>query len=80
MRRRAVKIIRKSGQSEVDTELFVKETDILRQISHPNIIQIFEMFEDEAFYYLVTELVLGGDLFDLIENRHEQFTEKQVAH
>lgn len=34
----------------------MKETEILRDISHPNIIRIYDMFEDDTSYYMVTEL------------------------
>jgi serine/threonine protein kinase len=43
------------------------ETDILRKLAHQNIITIFEVFEDEAQFYLVTELCTMGDLYDAID-------------
>jgi hypothetical protein len=61
---------------------FLRETEILREISHPNIIRIFDMFEDETSYYMVTELCLGGDLFSKIEemsDKQKSFSEKQCA-
>lgn len=61
---------------------FLKETEILREISHPNIIRIVDMFEDETSFYMVTELCLGGDLFSKIEemlDKHKAFSEKQCA-
>ena len=42
------------------------EVEILKQIDHPNIIKIFEFYEDEAFFYIVSELCTGGELFDRI--------------
>lgn len=33
---------------------------------HPNIIKIFEFFEDEKSMYIVTELCTGGELFDRV--------------
>ena len=42
---------------------------ILSQLDHPNILKIYEYFEDEAKLYIVTELCTGGELFDrIIEN------------
>ena len=61
---------------------FLRETEILREISHANIIRIFDMFEDETSYYMVTELCLGGDLFSKIEemsDKQKSFSEKQCA-
>ena len=36
---------------------------------HPNIIKMYEFFEDEKRYYLVTEICKGGTLFDEILQR-----------
>ena len=45
---------------------------------HPNIIKIFEFYQDERYFYIVTELCSGGELFDkIIEERH--FSEKRAA-
>ena len=33
---------------------------------HPNILKVFEFFHDEKYFYIVTELCLGGELFDKI--------------
>ena len=35
-------------------------------VDHPNILKVFESYEDEKFYYLVTEFCTGGELFDRI--------------
>lgn len=42
------------------------ETDILRKVRHPNIIQMNEIFETDEYLFLVMELVTGGELFDKI--------------
>jgi len=38
----------------------------MRELDHPNIIKLFETFEDSKFVYLVMELCEGGELFDKI--------------
>ena len=66
--KRAVKIIKKVvGEYDLDLQDFIQETSMLRSIPHPNVIQIYEMFEDDAQFYIVTELCEGGDLFSRIE-------------
>lgn len=45
---------------------------------HPNIIKVYEFFQDEKFFYIVTELCLGGELFDKIQEE-KSFTEKKAA-
>ena len=42
---------------------------MLNRLDHPNIIKIFETFQDEYNYYIVSELVPKGDLFDEIVRR-----------
>lgn len=55
------------------------EIDIMRELDHPNIIKLFEVFEDTRFVYLVMELCEGGELFDkIIENIH--FTESTARY
>merc|ERR1719327_2474107 len=47
-------------------------------MDHPNIIKLFESFEDHRNIYLVMELCTGGELFDrIIDAGH--FTEVQAA-
>lgn len=57
---------------------FFEEIEILRQLDHPNILRLFEVFEDEKRYYLVTELCTGGELFEEISKR-SVFSEKDAA-
>ena len=52
---RAMKVIKKQGVSEEEKEQMFKEVSILKQLDHPNIIKIFDMYEDEEYIYLVIE-------------------------
>ena len=60
---RAIKILKKSGQDE--EKLFL-EVNILSKLSHPNIMHIYEFYDDQANFYIVSELCKGGELFDMI--------------
>ena len=42
------------------------EINILRKISHPNITNIFEIYEDSRKYYIMMEFLEGGELFEAI--------------
>ena len=33
-------------------------------MSHPNIIKIHEFYQDDKFFYIVSELCKGGELFE----------------
>jgi len=61
---RAVKCIDKSKVPE--SERFESEMEIHGELDHPNIVKLFEIFEDTKNYYLVMELCTGGELFDRI--------------
>lgn len=54
--------------SQAEEFSFRHEISILKKLDHPNIIKLFEVFEDKDRYYLVTELCKGGELFDEIIN------------
>lgn len=53
---RAVKIISKANMAAEEEENFKYEVSILKNLDHPNILKLYEIFEDEESYYLVTEL------------------------
>lgn len=50
---RAIKQIKRS--SIRNPIQFTNEMDILKKVDHPNIIKVFETYEDETNYYVVTE-------------------------
>ena len=72
---RAVKILKKSEQDE--EQLFL-EVNILAKLSHPNIMQIYEFFDDNVNFYIVSELCQGGELFDMITDKG-CFSEKEAS-
>lgn len=61
---RAIKIIPKSKVK--NHERFKSEIDILRGLDHPNIIKLYETYEDSRNVYLIFEVCDGGELFDRI--------------
>jgi len=73
---RAIKTISKAQVKNIDR--FRQEISIMKQLDHPNVIKLFETFEDHRNIYLVMELCTGGELFDrIIELGH--LTEHQAA-
>ena len=60
---RAVKIIFKEFCEEQEQRKIMKEVDILRKLDHPNVIKIFEFFQDSTQIYIVMEYLDGGELF-----------------
>ncbi len=53
-------------QNEIDILTQVRFPTNRLQVDHPNIVKLYEVFEEENFYYLVIELMTGGELFDQI--------------
>lgn len=50
--------------SKIMIQLLKNELQILGEKSHPNIIRIVELFEDQKNYYIISEYVKGGELFN----------------
>jgi calcium/calmodulin-dependent protein kinase I len=73
----AVKIIRKENLLEVDDVALHQEVEILRSLSHPNIVQCLDFFEEDRHYYVVLEYMSGGELFQRITKR-KSYNEKDA--
>ncbi|XP_047737094.1 calcium/calmodulin-dependent protein kinase type 1 isoform X3 [Hyalella azteca] len=73
----AIKIIDKKALKGKEDSLD-NEITVLRRLTHANIVQLLETFEDKLKVYLVMELVTGGELFDRIVEKGS-YTEKDAA-
>ncbi len=51
----AIKRIQKDEEG-VDIELLKREIYIMKKVDHPNILKLFEVYEDEDYFFLVLEL------------------------
>eukprot|EP01103_Thecamoeba_quadrilineata_P019181 TRINITY_DN7660_c0_g1_i1.p1 TRINITY_DN7660_c0_g1~~TRINITY_DN7660_c0_g1_i1.p1 ORF type:complete len:304 (+),score=56.07 TRINITY_DN7660_c0_g1_i1:23-934(+) len=73
----AVKIIDKSSLG-ADVVRLETEINILKKVSHPNIIHLKELIETPSILAIITELVTGGELFDKIVEQGS-YSEKDAA-
>jgi len=73
---RALKIIKKNPKQ--DSARMYLEVDILKKLIHPNIMQIFEFYEDKISFYIITEFCEGGELFDKVVEKGS-FNEEEAA-
>ena len=48
-------------------------------MDHPNIIKMYEFFEDEKRFFIVTDIIKGGKLIDIILEKGKMM-EDQVLH
>ena len=53
------------------------EVDILKNLHHPNLPQVFDFFNDNGADYTVMDFVEGKSLQDLIDEKHK-FTDKEI--
>jgi calcium-dependent protein kinase len=65
---RAIKVISKSKLSEAEHKKLVEEIKILKDLDHPNIIKVFEFYQDSKALYIVMGVCKGGELLDRIQN------------
>ncbi|KAJ7326066.1 Calcium/calmodulin-dependent protein kinase type 1 [Desmophyllum pertusum] len=73
----AVKCINKRNLSGKE-EAVENEIAILKKVNHPNIIRLWEIFDNKTHLYLVMDLVQGGELFDRIVEKGS-YTEKDAS-
>ena len=75
---RAVKVLRKSHMDDDEKKMLFNEINNLKDLDHPNILKMYEFFEDEKRYYIVTDICKGGELFDEIVARGK-FSENDAS-
>lgn len=73
----AAKIIK--VKSAKDREDVKNEINIMNQLSHVNLIQLYDAFESKNSFTLVMEYVDGGELFDRITDEKYHLTELDVV-
>ncbi|XP_063156093.1 myosin light chain kinase 2, skeletal/cardiac muscle [Candoia aspera] len=69
----AVKIIKKQGPK--DREMAEVEIDVMNQLNHRNLIQLYDAIETPREIMLFMEFVPGGELFERIIDEDYQLTE-----
>jgi serine/threonine protein kinase len=65
----AIKVIDMRKFSSSGLEMLDNEIQILRQLSHPNIIRLYYVYRTQTHTYLVTELCKGGDLLGFMTKK-----------
>ena len=71
----AIKIINKDISAE-NRDSIMSEIIILKKLSHPHILKLHHVFETAQRIYLITDLLEGGELYDMIVERCN-FTENE---
>jgi len=74
----AIKFIEKKYVDKQDLVLLGREIEIMKKLSHPNVLKLEEVYETEDVIALVMELVDGGELFYKIVEKGN-YSEKDAA-
>ena len=59
----------KSKLTKEDEIALKDEIQVLKELQHQHIIRLYDVYEEKDFWYLVTEKMLGGELFDRIVSK-----------
>ena len=75
----AIKILEKSRITDKDElERVEKEIKYLKLFDHPNIIQLYEVIENDYNYYIIMEYIPDGEFFNYIVEK-ERIEEKEAS-
>jgi calcium-dependent protein kinase len=55
---RAIKVIDKSKWNSTENDAVVNEFNIVKDLDHPNLLKMYEMFEDHRHFYIVTDIYM----------------------
>lgn len=78
-RKVAIKVMSKKEMNNQDLELVKTEIEILKVCQQPNIIKLYDVFENIDYIYIIMEYCSGGDLFSYIEQRGFKLSEVRAA-
>ena len=75
----AIKIMNKNKMNSSDIELVRTEIEILKICQHPNIIRLYDIFENIDYIYIIMEYCSGRDLFSYLKKRNFKINEENAA-
>jgi calcium-dependent protein kinase len=75
---RAIKVVKKEDLEFGDRRKLLEEIELLKELDHINIGQVYEMYEDKKKLYFVNEMCQGGSLYDRV-TQDKGFNEIKVA-
>ena len=54
--------MKKTKENELNYKLGLNEYQMLVELDHPNLVKVFELFENDNSFFIVAEVCKGGDL------------------
>lgn len=73
----AIKCVKLSGLDINDMLSLTNEIDIQGKINHPNVVNLYELYQDDEYIYMVFELMKGGELMDRMTEK-DKFVENEA--
>eukprot|EP00924_Labyrinthula_sp_SR-Ha-C_P009514 snap_masked-scaffold_2-processed-gene-26.9-mRNA-1 protein AED:0.24 eAED:0.24 QI:0/0/0/1/1/1/2/0/353 len=75
----AVKCVDKNKLGKKDLSSFKRETSLLKNLHHQNIINYISLYQTDGIYFLITEVCNGGEFFDyLVSQKNNCISEKET--
>ena len=65
------------GQTKKTISL-IRENFIMNNISHPNIVRLYRTFQDDQYYYFVSEYVRGSNLKDSVNHFQQKYQNRYI--
>ena len=75
----AVKIVDKTDLEGDNLKKIGREIKIMRHLTHPSIIRLYQVMETDSMIYIVTEYASKGDIFDYLVN-NGKMSEPEARH
>ncbi|KAM9824929.1 serine/threonine-protein kinase 33 isoform 2-T3 [Syngnathus typhle] len=75
----AIKTVCKAEPGSTKIKMLEQEIKILKQVNHPHILRLVEIYETAQMTYLITELCVGGELKQVLHQK-QFFPEEEARH
>lgn len=61
--------------NKIYKNLLENEIDILRDLNHPRTMKIYDLLEDDKYYYVISEFIKGGSVMKRLKENGKPYTE-----
>lgn len=71
-------VMKKNHTKKSEESTLISEFEIMRGLDHPGVVSLYELYQDQVYFYLISEYLEGGELFERIK-KNKYFSEKEAA-
>ena len=76
--KRAMKSIQIKFMKKSEVENIEREVKTLKNLDHPGVLKIFQVYRESDYFHIITDLCTGGELFEKIV-KQKKLSENQAA-